>query len=86
MHESSQSTRKGTGRSREPGTELEHLLRDALAVAAGTKAVSRAPSHRHWFRDTPHHRLAHSAGHLFGYALLGYFVVQQRRSLKNPAV
>ncbi|WP_371596723.1 hypothetical protein [Streptomyces sp. NBC_00564] len=79
------STKKGIGRFREPGTELENLLRDALAVVAGTNAVSRTPSDHHRFRDVPRHRLARSAGHLFGYALLGYIVVHQRRSLKNPA-
>ncbi|MGW0627223.1 hypothetical protein [Streptomyces sp. NPDC002758] len=86
MHDAARSTKKGAGRFREPGTELESLLRDALAVVAGTKAVSRTPSHHHWFRDAPRHRLARTAGHLCGYALLGYIVVHQRRSLKNPAV
>jgi hypothetical protein len=83
---STRSTKKGTGRFREQGAELENLLRDALALVAGTKAVSRTPSRHHGFRDAPRHRLARSAGHLFGYALLGYIVVHQRRSLKNPAV
>ncbi|MGI5135619.1 MULTISPECIES: hypothetical protein [unclassified Streptomyces] len=83
MHDAARSTKKGTGRFREPGTELENLLRDALAVVAGTKAVSRTPSHHHRFHDAPRHRLARTAGHLAGYALLGYIVVHQRRSLKN---
>ncbi|MEV6167445.1 hypothetical protein AB0L99_04340 [Streptomyces sp. NPDC051954] len=78
MTDTTRSTKKGTGRFREPGVELENLLRDALALVAGTKAASRTPSR--------HHRLARSAGHLVGYALLGYIVVHQRRSLKNPAV
>ncbi|MFE4960387.1 hypothetical protein ACFRCW_42230 [Streptomyces sp. NPDC056653] len=86
MHDAARSTKKGTGRFREPGAELENLLRDALALVAGTKAVSRTPSHHHWFRDAPRHRLARTTGHLFGYALLGYIVVHQRRSLKNPAI
>ncbi|GAX55370.1 hypothetical protein [Streptomyces olivochromogenes] len=41
--------------------------------------------HRPVPRTAPRHRLARSAGHLFGYALLGYIVVHQWRSLKNPA-
>jgi hypothetical protein len=85
MPDATRSTKKGTGRFREPGAELENLLRDALAVVAGTKAVSRTPSRHHWFRDAPRHRLARSTGHLLGYALLGYIVVHQRRSLKNQA-
>jgi hypothetical protein len=86
MHEAARSTKKGTGRFREPGAELENLLRDALALVAGTKAASRTRAHHHSVGDAPRHRLARSAGHLFGYALLGYIVVHQRRSLKNLAV
>ena len=85
MPDATRSTKKGTGRFREPASELEHLLRDALALVAGTKAVTRTVHDHHRTHDAPRHRLARSAGHLFGYALLGYIVVHQRRSLKNQA-
>jgi hypothetical protein len=85
MPDATRSTKKGTGRFREPAAELEHLLRDALALVAGTKAVTRTPSDHHRSHDAPRHRLARSTGHLLGYALLGYIVVHQRRSLKNQA-
>ncbi|MFD3457777.1 hypothetical protein ACFWVC_37055 [Streptomyces sp. NPDC058691] len=87
MHDGARFTKKRTGRFLEPAAELEDLLRDALAMVAGTKAASaEAPSHHHRSRGTSRHRLARSAGHLCGYALLGYIVVHQRRSLKNPAI
>nr|WSY49078.1 hypothetical protein OG999_02220 [Streptomyces sp. NBC_00886] len=86
MPDATRSTKKGTGRFREPAAELENLLREALALVAGTKAVTRTPSHPHGFHDAPRHRLARSAGHLLGYALLGYIVVHQRRSLKHAAL
>jgi len=85
MSDAARPTKKGPGRFREPATELEHLLRDALALVAGTKAVARAPHDHHGPHHHPRHRLARSAGHLIGYAVLGYIVVHQRRSLKNPA-
>jgi len=85
MPDTTHFTKKGTGRFREPAAELENLLREALAVVAGTKAAPRAPSRHHSFHDAPRHRLARSAGHLFGYAILGYIVVHQRRNLRNPA-
>jgi hypothetical protein len=85
MHDPAQPTTKGTDRFRESGAELENLLRGALALVGGTRTLSRAPVRR-WFRDTPRHELARSAGHLLGYALLGYIAVHQRRGLKHAAV
>ncbi|MFD4508283.1 hypothetical protein [Streptomyces sp. NPDC058457] len=84
MPDTARPTKKGAGRFREPAAEVENLLREALAVVAGTKAAPRAPSRHHSSHDAPRHRLARSAGHLFGYAVLGYIVVHQRRSLRNP--
>ncbi|MEU9345750.1 hypothetical protein AB0D74_31550 [Streptomyces sp. NPDC048278] len=88
MHDTARSRAKESkdhGWFREPGTDLEHLLRDALALIAGTKPVSREPEHHHRFHDAPRHRLARSAGHLAGYTLLGYIIVHQRRSLRHLA-
>ncbi|MFG2375423.1 hypothetical protein ACGFY9_28600 [Streptomyces sp. NPDC048504] len=85
MPDATRSTKKGTGRFREPAAELEHLLRDALALVAGTKAVTRTAADHHRSHEAARHRPARFTAHLFGYGLLGYIVVHQRRSLKNHA-
>ena len=85
MHDTVRSKTKGTNQVREPGGEIQGLLRDVLALVAGTKAVSREREHHHLFHHTPRHRLARSAGHLAGYTLLGYIIVHQRRRLKDLA-
>ncbi|MFG2960787.1 hypothetical protein ACGF5O_44585 [Streptomyces sp. NPDC048291] len=88
MHNTARSRTKETkdhGLFREPGADLERLLRDALALIAGTRPVSREPEHHHRPHATPRHRLARSVGHLAGYTLLGYVIVHQRRSLRHLA-